>query len=292
MKTFVPSLSIPILICLLTLGVMPGRGQSQTTAVPAAAANWLTDYPAAVAQAKKEHKEMLLLFTGSDWCVWCKKLDEEVYSKTEFTNYAEKNFVLVMLDFPSAKTLGEALQRQNDAMKLKYGINAYPTTILLDANEQTLTRIQGYIEGGPVAFVNRLEGKSAAGLIDRAKVKQGAKDDAGAVADLKRAVEADPKNPLAYNNLAWRLAVSSDAAVRNGSQAVDAATRSCELTGWNEPNPIDTLAAADAEKGDFAAAVKWEKKFLDSNPPQPVIDEARYRLGLYEKNQPYHESAK
>jgi thiol:disulfide interchange protein len=45
---------------------------------------WETDYSAALAQAGKEQKLVLLDFTGSDWCTWCMKLDRDVFSKPEF----------------------------------------------------------------------------------------------------------------------------------------------------------------------------------------------------------------
>ena len=61
---------------------------------------WLTDVPKAQAQAKSEKKLVMLDFTGSDWCGWCIKLHNEVFSKPEFSEYAKKNLVLVEVDFP------------------------------------------------------------------------------------------------------------------------------------------------------------------------------------------------
>src|ERR1017187_7651292 len=66
---------------------------------------WLTDLPKAQAQAKTENKLVMLDFTGSDWCGWCIKLDNETFSKQEFADYASKNLVLVQLDFPQKKEL-------------------------------------------------------------------------------------------------------------------------------------------------------------------------------------------
>ena len=56
----------------------------------AADAPWLTSVPDALAQAKKENKLVLLNFTGSDWCIGCRRLDVEVFSKPEFINYAKQ----------------------------------------------------------------------------------------------------------------------------------------------------------------------------------------------------------
>ena len=74
---------------------------------------------------------MLLNFTGSDWCSWCKKLDAEVFSKKEFSDYAKKNLVLVEVDFPAQKKLAAALVKANDALKDKYKITGFPTLIVL-----------------------------------------------------------------------------------------------------------------------------------------------------------------
>ena len=72
------------------------------TAVFANAANedWTTNLEAAFAKAKKENKDVLVEFTGSDWCPPCKLMRKNVFSKKSFTDQASKEFVLVELDFP------------------------------------------------------------------------------------------------------------------------------------------------------------------------------------------------
>lgn len=69
----------------------------------AAKDGWTDNLEAAKAQAKKENKKILLDFTGSDWCGWCKKLDAEVFSKAEFKEYADKHLVLVEVDFSTLR---------------------------------------------------------------------------------------------------------------------------------------------------------------------------------------------
>jgi len=64
-------------------------------------------------QAKSEGKQVLLNFTGSDWCVNCFRLDDEVFSKPEFADYARSHYVLVTLDFPIKKELSEKVTKQN-----------------------------------------------------------------------------------------------------------------------------------------------------------------------------------
>src|SRR5215213_4076122 len=98
-----------------------------------AGTGWSDEYETALAQAKKENKKILLDFTGSDWCGWCKKLDAEVFSQPEFKEYAAKKLVLVEVDFPRGFKLPEATKKQNDALQSKYRIQGFPTIVLLSS---------------------------------------------------------------------------------------------------------------------------------------------------------------
>ena len=82
----------------------------------AAEAEWLTDVHAALNKAAAEHKYVLLDFTGSDWCGWCKKLKAEVFDQPEFIAFAKDNLVLVEVDFPRQKQLSAAQQEANNAL--------------------------------------------------------------------------------------------------------------------------------------------------------------------------------
>lgn len=118
--------------------------------------NWLTDVPKAQAQAKAEKKLVMLDFTGSDWCGWCIKLHNEVFSKPEFSEYAKKNLVLVEVDFPRKKAQTEQLKKANEALQEKYKIEGYPTIIVLDENGKKVGEL-GYQPGGPKAFIAELD---------------------------------------------------------------------------------------------------------------------------------------
>jgi len=119
--------------------------------------SWLTSVPDAQAQAKKENKLVLLNFTGSDWCVWCKKLDEEVFYKKEFADYAKSNLLLVEVDFPAQKKLPDELVTANNGLKDKYQITGFPTLIALKPDGTPVWTQIGYIEGGPAAVIAKLE---------------------------------------------------------------------------------------------------------------------------------------
>ena len=118
---------------------------------------WLTSVPAAQAQAKSENKIVLMDFTGSDWCPWCIKFKKDVLDTPEFQAYAAKNVVLVELDFPSKKKLSDDLKKSNAALKEKYGIDGFPTQIVLNKDGKEIGRQVGYVEGGPKAFIAQLE---------------------------------------------------------------------------------------------------------------------------------------
>jgi thioredoxin-related protein len=123
----------------------------------AADSSWLTSVPKATAQAKKENKLVLLDFTGSDWCGWCKKLDSETFSKSAFTDYAKKNLVLVEVDFPSQKQQTAELKTANQALQAKYGVDGYPTLILLKPDGTVLWKQPGYLSGGPDAMIAKID---------------------------------------------------------------------------------------------------------------------------------------
>lgn len=116
---------------------------------------WTDDYKKGLEKAKTEKKVALLDFTGSDWCGWCIKLDEEVFSKKPFKDYAKENLVLVELDFPQTKRLPKKQQEQNEELAKKFNVKGYPTVVVVDGDGQEIGRL-GYMEGGPDAFIAKL----------------------------------------------------------------------------------------------------------------------------------------
>ena len=128
--------------------------------VNAAESTWLTDLPKAEAQAKAENKIVLVDFTGSDWCGWCKKFDKDVLSTDKFAGYAKSKLVLVTLDFPSHIKQDATLKRANQELGKRFGVNGFPTFVLLNSAGKELGRQVGYLEGGRDAFIAELDGFS------------------------------------------------------------------------------------------------------------------------------------
>jgi len=124
------------------------------------ATEWLTDLPAAQAQAAAENKLVLLDFTGSDWCGWCIRLKAEVFSQKEFEAFAQDNLVLVELDFPHHTAQSAQLKSANEALARQFRIQGLPTIILLDHDGRGIGQL-GYMPGGPgpfIAQINKISG--------------------------------------------------------------------------------------------------------------------------------------
>ena len=126
--------------------------------------NWLnTEKPEmnkAIEISQKTNKPIMLFFTGSDWCGWCKKLVKEVYKTSEFNTWAKKNVILVEVDFPRRSKLSSELTAQNNSLKQIFQPRGYPTVYFAkpvkgaDGNVQFKTLGQtGYVAGGPTKWI-------------------------------------------------------------------------------------------------------------------------------------------
>lgn len=118
---------------------------------------WMTDFEAAKEKAAAEQKPLLLDFTGSDWCVWCIKLNDEVFSQAAFQEYAAEALVLVELDFPRDKSQSDELKAQNKALAEQYEIRGFPTILVLTSEGELIERT-GYQPGGAEAYVQHIQG--------------------------------------------------------------------------------------------------------------------------------------
>ena len=117
---------------------------------------WLASIDDAKKEAAARKVPILVDFSGSDWCGWCIRLDNEVFSKPAFKEYAGKHLVLLLLDYPRSKPQTDEVKRQNRELAEQFGIEGYPTVVLLDANGKELART-GYQRGGAEAYVEHLK---------------------------------------------------------------------------------------------------------------------------------------
>ena len=125
--------------------------------LPPAESTWLNDYKKAQQEAKASNKFLLLDFTGSDWCGWCKRLEQEILSQSQFENYARENLILLEVDFPRAKPQSPELRKQNQELAQQYQIEGFPTIVALNGDGQKLWQYDGYFPDGLAAFIAQLE---------------------------------------------------------------------------------------------------------------------------------------
>ena len=131
-----------------------------------------------------------------------------------------------------------------------------------------------------------LNPRSAVTLMNRGAAHMANKEYKKAIADLKKAVKLAPKLTDANNAIGWFLATCSEESFRNGKKAKKHGETACELSKWKEWTFIDTLAAAEAELGNFDEAVEMQQKAIQVAPEDSQAD-CRKRLELYQSKQPF-----
>ena len=120
-------------------------------------ASWHTDLEKAKEEAALHQLPIFMLFTGSDWCPPCMRLEKNVFEKPEFQEFANNNLVLLMVDFPRRRSLGARQQAANRELAGQHGVRSYPTMIIADAEGNAKDRF-GY-GGQDVKRIHRDAGK-------------------------------------------------------------------------------------------------------------------------------------
>jgi thioredoxin-related protein len=147
-------------------------------------------------QAKREGKAVMFNFTGSDWCTWCKRLKEEVFTQPEFESFARDHLVLVEVDFPKRTPQPEALKVANQDAARKMGVSGYPTLVFFNSDGKMIGR-SGYKQGGAAGFV-----REATQLINAPSAKSSTRP--AAPKELLRFGGAATQPPIRYTNLALK----------------------------------------------------------------------------------------
>ena len=242
------SLTGILFLCLLMFVATPFLSATEKAAE---GLSWETDISVAMEKAKKEGKDILINFTGSDWCGWCKKLDSEVFSKPDFDATAGKQFIYLYLDFPQAEELKAKVvdPKMNDKHRDDMGVNGYPTIMLADAMLRPYGRT-GYLPGGPEAYLKNLEELRTEG--DKLK-KMLAAEDAEAGKMLADVFGVMTKNELlgypGYSKYLEMAEKSDNADLKKLVAAHKANMRLKELMNTREPD-FPTLVAFLTENPD------------------------------------------
>jgi len=137
----------------------------------------------------------------------------------------------------------------------------------------------------------RLNPNDALALASRGVCFNGKQQFDEALKDDYQAIRIDPKCDAAWNNLGWLRATCPVGSIRNGREAVDAATKACEFSNWKKSSRVDTLAAAFAEAGDFKQAIKFQEQALEfDDANEKERKEMQNRLALYQTQKPFRET--
>lgn len=118
--------------------------------------SWTDNIIDGIRRAERENKMLLLNFTGSDWCIWCHKLEDEIFSTQEFVEWSENNLSKVFLDFPQKLQLPENIKRQNSYMQQFFGVQGFPTIFILDAQLTPLLQT-GYKEVNVAEYIRHIQ---------------------------------------------------------------------------------------------------------------------------------------
>lgn len=142
--------ALSVLLCCYVSQLVSDQPETQ------ASLQWQTNYEQAVQQAKAASKPLLLFFTGSDWCGWCNKLDEEALETSEFASAIGSQLIFVKLDFPLYSSQDPQLKAQNKELQQKFDVRSFPTIIIVDPKQNQQMGITGYRPGGGKAFAEHL----------------------------------------------------------------------------------------------------------------------------------------
>jgi thioredoxin-related protein len=118
---------------------------------------------ATLTQARAQHKQVLLRFSGSDWCIPCIRMEKEIFADSAFHNFAAGHLIPLQADFPRQKKhqLPKEQQQANEALAERYNPQgSFPLTVLLDEKGQVLRRWDGLVDNR-AAFISELEALQA-----------------------------------------------------------------------------------------------------------------------------------
>lgn len=122
------------------------------------AQNWETNFEQAQQLAKQQNKALILVFSGSDWCAPCMRLENEIWKSEEFQNYAKEHYILYRADFPRKKQNqpDEQQMKANKQLAEKYNRSGFfPFVVVFDTNGKVVGET-GYKKMSPKEYINHL----------------------------------------------------------------------------------------------------------------------------------------
>jgi len=133
-------IAIMLVLFASTTAFVGFRNTTTPVAKEAKELKWYTSFEEASKLSNETKKPIFAFFTGSDWCGWCTRLQANVFAKQEFIDWAEKNVILLELDFPRRTQLAPELQQQNNELASLFQVRGYPTVWLFTTGFNATTQ--------------------------------------------------------------------------------------------------------------------------------------------------------
>ncbi|MDX1563843.1 MAG: thioredoxin family protein [Phycisphaeraceae bacterium] len=232
---------------------------------------WTNDWEAAKKQAAEEGKDLLIDFTGSDWCGWCIRLNKEVFDKAAFKKEAPKHFVLVELDFPNRKKQSAELKAQNQKLKNRFSIRGFPTILLADAQGRPYAKT-GYKRGGESKYLEHLE---------ELRTKKAKRDELFKAAEGKEGLERAKALDAALSYLAEQGVKGGYSGVVDEIKKLDKDNEAGLYTKYVIPAEIDKIQSAFRKSRNADQALEaYEKLLAEKKLPGEIQQKIYYNMAV------------
>ena len=123
------------------------------------AQNWETNFDTAKKLAKESNKKIIMVFSGSDWCAPCIKLDKQIWSNDAFITHANKNYIMLKADFPKRKknALTKEQQEHNNKLAEQYNTSGYFPFVVVTDKDANVLGTTGYKKVSVAEYINTLD---------------------------------------------------------------------------------------------------------------------------------------
>ena len=241
---------------------------------------WVNDFEKAKQTAATEGKDLLMDFTGSDWCSWCIKLHKEVFNQGAFKTAAPKNFVLVELDYPQDKSkLSKEVQEQNAKLQQQFSVQGFPTILLADASGRPYAQT-GYQEGGAEEYLKHLDELR----VVKAKRDEAWKKAEGAQGGEKAKFLADGLKALNADVAAVHYRPVIDEIAKLDPKDENGVTATFTFKSDLEAAKAKLMAAA--QKGEAGGAKKQIDDFIAAHPKATAVQKQEALMAVLNTYRP------
>lgn len=232
------------------------------------AAEWCTDFNTALQRAARENKLVLADFTGSDWCYYCIRLRADVLEHPGFAAWADAHFVLLEIDLPENPAFDQAKLRKNRELCARYGVDSYPTLLVLSETGDPLGGFFGYVSKPATVRKVLSEALRVNALLQQARAARGD-------ARMELMLEVWRHLPEDMREFCPKLAAEVAAVDKHDVSGLRAAAEA-------ERRLAECLAAAAAAPTDMAALQIVNAALAEAVPQnRRQLLEQKYRLLIY-----------